>query len=202
MSRQLMNRLFYRVRRICWNLAVMPGVRAAGVELGATVQIQDEPIITLAEGSRIQIGARCVLCSDSRATALGVNHPVVLRRTMRPGAEIVIGEDTGLSGASICAAIQVKIGAHCLLGANVTIADTDFHARAAHIRHYDTRREHIVAKPVHTCNNVFLGTGVIVLKGVAIGDNAIVGAGSVVTRDVPANVIAAGNPALVVGQAT
>lgn len=201
MSGQLVQRLLYRVKRAWWTRAVMPGVRAAGVEMGDKVQIQGRPIVSLVKGSRIPIGARCVLCSDSQATALGVNHPVVLR-TLRPGAEIVIGADTGISGASICAAIQVKIGDHCLLGANVMVADTDFHALAAHNRRYNTRLEDIAAKPVQIGNNVFLGAGVIVLIGVSIGDNAIIGAGSVVTRDVPANVIVAGNPALVVRQLT
>lgn len=199
MSGQLMQRLLYRVKRTWWNLAVLPSLRAAGVEISDKVQIQGRPIVSLAKGSRIQIGARCVLCSDSQATALGVNHPVVLR-TMRPGAEIIIGEDTGISGASICAAVSVEIGAGCLLGANVTIVDTDFHVLASENRRYNTNPMEIACAPVVIEDNVFIGAGVIVLKGVTVGRNSVIGAGSVVTRNIPAGSIAVGNPARVIRQ--
>ncbi|MGM0123171.1 maltose O-acetyltransferase [Enterococcus sp. AZ194] len=61
------------------------------------------------------------------------------------------------------------------------------------------RAEHIVyAKPIHIGDKVWLGAGVHVLQGVTIGENTIIGAGSVVTKDIPANVIAAGNPCKVI----
>jgi maltose O-acetyltransferase len=56
------------------------------------------------------------------------------------------------------------------------------------------------AQPIHIGNNVWLGGGTIVLPGVSIGDNSVVGAGAVVTRSLPANVVAVGNPARVVRQ--
>lgn len=175
----------------------MPGLRASGVEMGENVQIQGKPIVSLAENSRIRIGARCVLCSDSQINALGINHPVVLR-TMRPGAEIVIGEDTGVSGGSICAASSIRIGAGCLIGANVTLADTDFHAINPANRRYNKNPDEIAMAPIVIEDNVFIGADVFVLKGVTIGKNSVIGAGSVVTRDIPENSIAAGNPAQVV----
>lgn len=61
------------------------------------------------------------------------------------------------------------------------------------------RAEHVVyAKPIHIGDKVWLGAGVHVLQGVTIGQNSIIGAGSVVTKDIPANVIAAGNPCKVI----
>lgn len=175
----------------------MPGLRAAGVEMGENVQIQGRPIVSLAANSRIRIGARCVLCSDSQSNALGINHPVVLR-TLRPGAEIVIGEDTGMSGGAICAAGSIRIGAGCLIGANVTVADTDFHALKPANRRYNKNPDEIAVAPIVIEDNVFIGADTFVLKGVTIGKNSVIGAGSVVTRDVPANTIAAGNPAKVI----
>lgn len=197
MSGQLMQRLWYRVKRTWWNLTIMPALRAAGVEIAERVQIQGRPIVSLAAGSRIQIGARCVLCSDSRINALGINHPVVLR-ALGPGAEIVIGEDTGMSGGSICAASSIRIGAGCLIGANVTLADTDFHALNPDNRRYNKNPDEIAVAPIMVEDNVFIGADVFILKGVTIGKNSVIGAGSVVTRDVPENSIAAGNPARVV----
>ena len=162
------------------------------------VQLNGLPIITRIEGSKISIGQRSVLTSVSTRTALGVNHAVILR-TLLPGAEIVIEEDVGISGGSICAAIGITIGRASLLGANVTIADTDFHALRTRDRRYSGLPTACDADRVTIGANVFLGTNSIVLKGVAIGDHAIIGAGSVLTRSVPAGAVCAGFPARVVG---
>lgn len=197
MNGQLVQRLWYRVKRIWWNLVVKPALRAGGVAMGEDVQIQGRPIVSLAANSRIRIGARCVLCSDSQSNALGINHPVVLR-TLGPGAEIVIGEDTGMSGGAICAASSIRIGVGCLIGANVTLADTDFHALKPANRRYNKNPDEIAVAPIVIEDNVFIGADTFVLKGVTIGKNSVIGAGSVVTRDVPENTIAAGNPAKVI----
>lgn len=105
-----------------------------------------------------------------------------------------------MSGCTICAAQRVTIGDGCLLGADVFIADTDFHP----VEPEDRRRrtDGVRMAPVEIGDNVFIGARAMVLKGVRIGDNAVVGAGSVVTTDVPANAIAAGVPAHVVGWVT
>jgi len=133
-----------------------------------------------------------MLISVSFATALGINHPVVLR-TLRPEAKITIGSRVGISGGSICAAKLVAIGEDTMLGANVTIADTDFHSLDARERASNNGGEGAVAE-VTIGKRVFVGTNVTILKGVTIGDDTVIGAGSVVTKSIPANVIAAGNP--------
>lgn len=169
-------------------------LRAQGVELGAGVWFYGMPIVGLAKGSLIRIGDRVVLCSDSRFTALGVNHPVVLR-TLCPDAQIIIGNDCGISGGSICAALRVELGNECLLGANVTIADTDFHAIKPDGRRFNNNPQMICSAPVKIEDNVFIGAGAVVLKGVRVGRNSVIGAGAVVARDVPLDVVVAGNPA-------
>jgi acetyltransferase-like isoleucine patch superfamily enzyme len=165
-----------------------------GVVLGKDVRFYGMPIVRITKGSTIFIGDRVVLCSDSRFTDLGVNHPVVLR-TLRAGAQIVIGNDSGLSGSSLCAAISIQLGKECLLGANVTIADTDFHALKPDGRRFNGNPLDIGAAPVRIEDNVFIGTGALVLKGVTIGMNSVIGAMSVVNKNIDANVIAAGVPA-------
>jgi len=194
---QLIQRLLFRLKQTWWNLTVIPSLCSSGVEISEKVRIQGKPIVSLVKGSRIQIGARCVLCSDSQFTALGINHPIVMR-TLRKGAEIVIGEDTGISGGSICAANSIRIGAGCLIGANVTLADTDFHAINPVNRRYNNNLNEIAMDPIVIEDNVFIGSNVFVLKGVTIGKNSVIGAGSVVTHDVPENSVAVGNPARVV----
>jgi acetyltransferase-like isoleucine patch superfamily enzyme len=169
-------------------------LRMLGVKHGDGLVLFGRPIVSLVPGAKISIGRKVVLCSWSHFTALGVNHPVVLR-AMAPGARIEIGDHVGISGGSICAAQSVTIGACTMFGANVTVADTDFHPLTAENRRYSN--DGVKSAPVVVGQNVFVGTGAMILKGVHIGDNSIIGAGSVVTRDIPANTIAAGNPCVV-----
>lgn len=194
--RRLLNILRYPeyARLAWWRWFIPMRIRQLGVDVSPTASFLGMPIVSMAPESRIRVGERVSLCSNSAHTALGVNHAVVLR-TLRPGAVIEIGEDTGMSGTSICAATYISIGRGCLIGANVTITDTDFHAIKPENRRYNIRFEDIATKPVRIGNNVFLGVGVIVLKGVTIGDNAVIGAGALVVNDIPSNFVATGNPA-------
>ena len=181
------------VRLLFWRMLVPWRLRRIGVELASSARFFGMPIVSMAKSSSIIIGERCVLTSDAKFSALGVTHPIIMR-TLRPHAVITIGGDTGMSGTSICAAIKVSIGKRCLIGANVIIADTDFHPISPTDRRY-SGDDLVVAKPVVIEDNVFVGANSIVLKGVRIGRNSVVGAGSTVTRDIPPDSVAAGNPA-------
>lgn len=185
------------LRLLWWRKIVPLSLRRTGVELGLDVRFQGCPIVSMAPGSRIAIADRASFCSVSEYTALGVNHKVILR-TLRCGAEITIGADSGLSGTAICAAVSVTIGEECLIGANVVICDTDFHALKPIKRRYNCDQDSIAARRVVIGNNVFVGANSIILKGVSIGDNSVIGAGSVVVSDIAANSVAVGNPAKVV----
>ena len=108
-------------------------------------------------------------------------------------AEIRIGNYCLISpGVRISAAQSIQIGDNCMLAANVTISDSDWHGI------YNRIRPFRCTKPVVIENNVWLGERVTVTKGVRIGENSVVGTGSVVTKDIPANSVAAGNPARII----
>jgi acetyltransferase-like isoleucine patch superfamily enzyme len=92
-------------------------------------------------------------------------------------------------GTQIISSRDISIGANTMIASGVYISDSDWHGT------YDRLREAGQAKPIVIADNVWIGVRAIVGKGVRIGENSIVGAGAVVTRDVPANAIAAGNPA-------
>ncbi len=181
---------FERLRFLRSKLRGRMAIYFSGIEAGAELSVFGAPIVSRHPDSKIVLGERVMLISDSFATALGVNHPIMLR-TLAAGAQIRIGNGVGISGGSICAAQRVEIGDDTLLGANVTIADTDFHSLAPALRHPG---DSAAVAPVHIGRHVFLGTNSVVLKGVSIGDNSVIGAGSVVARDIPANCVAAGNP--------
>ncbi|MDT4330077.1 acyltransferase [Methylomonas sp. MED-D] len=187
-----------KLRYWYWQISARMLARVHGVVLGRGCKFYGMPIFSIAKDSKIIIGDRVVFCSDSRFTALGVNHPVILR-TLQPGAVLMIGDDCGLSGTSICAAKYVSIGKRALLGANVSIFDTDFHAKASDNRRYCKDPVKIAVKPVEISDDVFIGANSIIVKGVSIAANSIVGAGAVVVRDIAQSKIYAGNPAKEVG---
>ncbi len=182
-----------------WNISGRFWFQINDIDMDGCPTFYGYPIVTLKPRSRISIGKGVILCSDSRFTALGVSKPVIIR-TLRPNASIIIGPNSGLSGVVICAAESVQIGANCLLGANVQIFDTDFHKIEPENRRYDSSPEKIRCAPVIIEDNVFVGTGSIIMKGVRIGRDAVIGAGAIVTKDIPAGAIAAGNPAKVIGK--
>lgn len=198
-------RMFTRMWRAVlvrwWRFAVPRQLLKMGVQLGQDVTFYGMPIISMAPGSYISIGDRCVLCSDSRFTALGVNHPVVLRTT-QPGASITIGADTGMSGGTICAAVKVSVGERCLLGANILIADTDFHAIEPTNRRYNNNPDSVNTARVEIGDDVFIGTQAIILKGVLVGPGSLIGAGAVISRSVPSFTIAANGPQRELGSTT
>ena len=110
-------------------------------------------------------------------------------------ARITVGSGTAFSNnVQIFAEQGVTIGARCLIGDAVLIVDSDFHDLSAAGRHHLPR----ASAPVVLEDNVFIGSRVIILKGVTIGKDSVIGAGSVVVRSIPSGVIAAGNPAKVI----
>jgi acetyltransferase-like isoleucine patch superfamily enzyme len=124
-----------------------------------------------------------------------------------------IGDFTLLNGALIMANESIEIGSHCLISWNVGIADSDFHPIDAAQRRIDTMalapfykdrpaRPEIKAAPVRIHDNVWIGMNAVILKGVTVGENSIIAAGAVVSKDVPPNVVVAGNPAVIVKRLT
>lgn len=182
-------------RQFFWVMRSRLLFRMSGIERVGLVYFYGVPIVEKHLNSRIVIGDKVSLCSDSRHTALGVSRPVILR-TLRPQAEISIGRESGLSGTTICSSTAVRIGERCLIGADVMICDTDFHPLRPEGRRYRNEQESLSA-PVEIGNDVFIGARAVILKGVSIGQGSVVGAGSVVTKNIPEGVICAGNPARV-----
>jgi len=195
-----LTRLKRRVRSLLDAISRRP-LRRSGVNLGRDVRVIGRPFLRLAERGSIRLGDRVVLNSRPAANTLEARGPVILR-TVLPGSRIAVGDDTGMTSATISAAGIIRIGARVLIGAGVIITDSDHHPvrpPAGTPRRFAgfpaPKSEHCVVIE----DDVFIGARSIVLKGVRIGAGAVVGAGSVVSRDIPPGSIAAGNPAMVVG---
>lgn len=119
----------------------------------------------------------------------------------RPGGSITIGEGTGISSTVLSSRSLIAIGSRVLIGANTMVLDHDFHALRPEDRKDPLRRNNIRTKPIVIEDDVFIGTGCILLKGTRIGARSLVAAGSVVFGlDVPADSLVKGNPAVICGR--
>ena len=170
-----------------------------GIRWGRGWRLYGMPIIQRHQDSVIQFGPRLQLRSTLRSNPLGPNHPVFLT-TWQAGAVLKVGADFGMTGGVICAAESITIGDRVAIGANTTIIDTDFHPLDAR-----WRQEHPAdarTAPIVIEDDVFVGMHCLILKGVRLGQGCVIGAGSVVTKDVAPGMIVAGNPARPVGQVT
>ena len=111
------------------------------------------------------------------------------------GGALNIGNNTGLNSCMIFCSTSIKIGSFVNIGGGTRIYDTNFHDID-----WQSRRRGGTGKtaPVSIGDDVFVGTGCIIGKGVAIGDRSVIAAGSVVVKDIPADCIAGGNPCKVI----
>jgi acetyltransferase-like isoleucine patch superfamily enzyme len=169
-----------------------------GVAWGRGWKVYGMPIVQRYRGSQIEIGAGLNLRSWRSSNPLIPNHPVAFC-TRSPQACIRIGNDVAITAATIVAAERVEIGDRTVIGANVSIVDTDFHPLEARARFEEP--EGGASAPIYIEEDVFIGMNALILKGVRLGKGCIVGAGSLVTKDVPAGAIVGGNPAKRIGTA-
>ncbi len=114
----------------------------------------------------------------------------------RNNAEVIIGNDVWLNNSSVLIADNacIKIGDKTIAGTNLSIYTSDFH-------HLDPAKRMETGYPsddVVIGSNVFIGSNVTILKGVTIGDNSVIANGSMVTKSIPSNAIAAGIPCKVI----
>lgn len=160
----------------------------AGVDFYGKVVFRGWTSFFRASNSIIRIGHNCSFNSSGYSNHIGLNHRCIIS-TMVAGAKIRIGDGTGMSSTTVSSWISVDIGNNVRIGANSVIMDGDFHLD-------DCRTPS--PRPITICDNVWLGANVVVMKGVRIGENTIIGTNSIVTRDIPANCVAAGNPCRVI----
>jgi len=184
--------LLYRLATWYWLCRARIQFAARGVSWPAGLKVRGS--IGLSAPGTIKLGNGVTIVNDSKYNRAGVNHPTQLVATK--GATLTIGNHVGISGASIFCAESITIGNFVLIGVSCRVYDTDFHPID-----YLARRESQPGKtaPVVIEDDVWLCANVTVLKGVTIGARSVIAAGSIVTRDIPADTIAAGIPAKPIG---
>lgn len=154
----------------------------SALTLGPRVRLWGVPLVN--NRGKLYVGDRVRLSSVVSTLELAVDP----QGTLEIGDRVLINH-----GCSIGATKLVRIGDRCNIGSQVILMDNSFHD-------IDPERRDVQPEPAPVVleSNVWLAARVIVLPGVTVGRNSVVGAGSVVTRDVPPNVLAAGIPAKVI----
>lgn len=166
------------------------------VEYGKNLLLKGIPVIFNKKGARLKIGNNVTIKSSFLSNLIGLySRTIIITRTSE--AEINIGNNVGISGATIYARKSISIGDNTLIGGNVKILDNDFHPIEIEARNADIK-EKIGTKPVVVGKNCFIGCNAIILKGTVLGDGCVVGAGAVVSGRFEDNSVIAGNPARIV----
>ena len=146
----------------------------------------------LADG-KVELGEGVVLRSFAKGYHGGMPFPCTI---LVDGADahVTIGKKSRLNGAYIHSQVTVSIGENCVIAAGVNIIDSNGHELISSNR--TTGRDK--PKPIEIGNNVWIGMNAIILKGTTVGNNSVIGAGSVVSGKFPENSLIVGNPARLV----
>lgn len=168
-------------------------MKATKVKYGKNLLLKGVPVIFNKDGAKLEIGDNCTVKSSFLSNLVGLYSRTIIV-TRAPGAEISIGNNVGISGATIYARKKITIGDNTNIGGNVKILDNDFHPIEIEARLTDDK-EKIGTKPIIIGKYCFIGCNSIILKGTVLGDGCVVGAGAVVSGKFEANSMIAGNPA-------
>jgi len=160
-------------------------IRYPKAAFGARCDIRRRFSLELGCSAVVQFGERCVIDRDMTIECMG---------TLVVGDRTIFGHH-----CTIAARHSITIGSDCLIAEMVSVRDHDHAFSRIDVA---TREQGFSVSSIQIGRNVWIGGKVSVLKGVTIGDGAIVGANAVVTRNIPANAVAVGVPAKVVRMRT
>ena len=180
-----MKSLVLRIIRTCGIL----WCRLQGAQVHPGALIHGFPRIVIKPGGAVIIGPRVTLNAASWSNPFNDGRRTVL--FAGPGALIELEEGCGLSSSRIIAHKSIRVGRDSMIGAGCLITDSDMHEIPL------GSGNPVGVQAIRIGERVFLGAHCIVLKGVSVGDGTVVGAGSVVTRTLPAGVLAGGAAAAV-----
>ena len=180
-----------------------------GIKVGQDCKIMG--FVNIAGSGKIFIGERFTLTSGNHVNPISGNDEASW--LVEQNAKLTIGNNVGMSSTRVWTHDAVTIGNNVQIGANVLIIDTDTHQLDYRLRRnpndaffsglsnseiWQKKSDGTKSSPVYIEDDVWIGAHSIILKGVTIGARSIIGAGSVVTKSIPADSIAAGNPCKVI----
>lgn len=181
-------RLFY----VRWNMLKL---MVSGVHFGKDIRVYNKTGILIHRGAQVVIGDHFRFVGRDYFNPLSGDGGGVIY--CASGGRLEIGDYSGASSACIWCINHITIGNNVKIGADVVLMDNDAHSLDYMLRR-DPRADQATSAPIQIGDDVLIGARTIVLKGVKIGARSIIGAGSVVTKDIPSDSIAAGNPCKVI----
>lgn len=183
-----------------WYKLVM---KMTGVKYGKNLLLKGVPVIFNQKGAVLCLGQNVTVKSSFLSNLVGLYSRTIIV-TRAPGAVIQIGDNVGISGATIYARKGIYIGENTCIGGNCKILDNDFHPLEAETRNKLLTEKTggdsslIPAREIHIGKNCFIGCNSIILKGTELGDGCVVGAGAVVAGKFESGCVIAGNPGKVI----
>lgn len=174
---------FFPYRRSVYRLA-----RSAKIELHHHIKFNSHRVFSSKSESILRMDADSALIVEGRFDVYHGCDIAILKK-----GELRLGGGYLNSGVQIRCSNRISIGKGAAIARNVCIQDSDFHTVI-----YADGTSNLPSAPVVIGNHVWIGVNATILKGVTIGDNAIIAAGAVVTKDIPPNCVAAGVPAKVI----
>ncbi|NWJ51491.1 MAG: acyltransferase [Bacteroidetes bacterium] len=186
----LLIRVFYLLQKFSERIALFFILKFKGVCYNNLSTFRGIPFIL--NNGKIIIEDNVIINSKYRNNPIGGNSNSSF--WTKKGGKIIISKGVRISNSAFVSEKGIFIGKNTFIGGDCKIYDTDFHSLLFEER---IQRPDINVKSakVHIGEEVFIGTGAIIMKGVNIGEKSIIGAGSVVTKNIPAGEIWGGNPA-------
>lgn len=193
-------KLYFLLRRIInkfWSIWNLLRLQIFGCEIGNHCVIHGHLGLSLSPYGRVLIGKCFYMSNGMHINPLCANNEGHIH--VEDSASLVIGDNVAISSTRIWCTKHIQIKDNVKIGGGCIIIDTDAHSMDFHNRReIKSDNANKRDEPVIIGHDVFVGMNTIILKGVEIGDRCIIGAGSVVTKSIPSDCVAAGNPAKVI----
>lgn len=193
-----LTRVYPKLRRAFYEWFNLVDFKLKGAKIGQRMKVRDRVYLTMCSGAHLSIGSDFNMISGDGINPLGRN--LRSKIFLAKDAIITIGNHVGISCSAIRAKQSITIGDWVTIGADCIIMDTDAHSLDWQVRCTPEDCKTAKSAPIEIGDHVLIGTRSIILKGVTIGARSIIAAGSVVTKSIPADCIAGGNPAKVIKQ--
>lgn len=182
---------------ILWRIRNYLKFKMAGVEMPNDIKgfnVKNKFYLNIKKGGRVKIGNNFTFYSGDCLNPLGRNLYGCI--SVDENAILSIGDNVGISASTIRCRKCITIGNRVTIGADVILLDSDGHS--LDYRKRGTIDDKPKCESIKINDDVLIGTRSIILKGVTIGSRSIIGGGSVVSKDIPSDCIAAGNPCKVI----